>query len=180
MNLGLKKNQVRLADYTPEWSDEFLKVKRELLECTDLEEARIEHIGSTAITGMPAKPIIDIVVGVDNLENVAPALVKGFGEAGFLRLKVKRPGEIVFAKFTDDTYEEKTHFLHLVGYQKELWNNLLFFRDHLNAHEDARQQYLQVKLDYLRTSTTGITEYTNFKEAFVREIFARRESEDGN
>jgi len=180
LKLGLQKNQIRLEDYTPEWKEEFVKVKQDLLKCTDLEENRIEHIGSTSIVGMPAKPILDIVIGIDDLVNVNPSLIKGFRKAGFLRLNVKRPNEIVFAKFTDDTYQEKTHFLHVVDYQKELWSNLLFFRDHLNANEEARQRYLQVKLDYLRTSTTGITEYTDSKEAFVREIFARRESEQDN
>lgn len=174
MKLGLNSDEVRLMDYTPAWNEEFMRVKEELAEKTALEEKRIQHIGSTAIKGMSAKPIIDILVGVDNLTKVDKSLFKGFSRAGFLRLKVERPGEIVLAKFTDDTYEVKTHFIHLVEYQKELWNNLIFFRDYLNANEAARKQYLEIKLEYLRKSSTGVNDYTDFKEAFVKDIFNKR------
>ncbi|WOV84543.1 GrpB family protein [Sporosarcina jeotgali] len=97
MQLGLKNDEVRLESYTPEWKDEFIKVKKELMEYTKLEDYRIEHIGSTAITGMSAKPLIDIVVGVDDLQEVDKPLLKSFSKAGFLRLRVERPGEIVLA-----------------------------------------------------------------------------------
>ena len=174
LQLGLKNDEVRLESYTPEWKDEFIKVKKELLKYTKLTDCRIEHIGSTAITGMSAKPLIDIVVGVDDLQEVDKPLLKSFSKAGFLWLRVERPGEMVLAKFSDDTYKEKTHFIHLVDYQKELWNNLIFFRDHLNSNEDERKQYLEIKLDYLKASSTGVNEYTDFKEGFVKEFFAKR------
>lgn len=174
LQLGLKNDEVRLEIFTTEWKDEFIKVKKELMKYTNLEDYRIEHIGSTAIRGMSAKPLIDIVVGVDDLQKVDKPLLKSFSKAGFLRLKVERPGEIVLAKFTDDTYKEKTHFIHLVEYEKELWNNLIFFRDHLNSNEDAKKQYLEIKLEYLKASSTGVNEYTDFKEEFVKEIFAKR------
>ncbi|MCD5324411.1 MULTISPECIES: GrpB family protein [Pontibacillus] len=176
MKLGLKRDEVRIVEYTPGWQEEFNRVRKELVEYTNMDEHRIQHIGSTAIRGMAAKPIIDLVVGVDDLGQVDKPLLKNFNEAGFLRLKVERPEEIVLAKFTDDTYEEKTHFIHLVEYQKELWNNLIFFRDYLNSNETARKEYLDIKREYLKNSSTGVSEYTNFKEAFVRSIFEKRRS----
>ncbi|USK54529.1 GrpB family protein [Cytobacillus solani] len=176
MELGLKSDEVRLVDYTPEWKKEFIRVKKELIENTNLEENRIEHIGSTAIKGMSAKPIIDILVGVDDLSKVDKPLFKDFYRAGFLRLKVERPGEIVLAKFTDDTYEVKTHYIHLVEYHKELWNNLIFFRDYLISDETAKKRYLEVKKEYLKKSSTGVNEYTDFKGEFVKSIFKKRKS----
>ncbi len=174
VKLGLKSDEVRLVDYTPEWNEEFIRVKQEIVENTNLDENRIQHIGSTAIKGMSAKPIIDILVGVDDLDKVDKPLFKDFYKAGFLRLKVERPGEIVLAKFIDDTYEEKTHYIHLVEYQKELWNNLIFFRDYLNSDETARKHYLEIKLEYLKKSSTGVNEYTDFKEEFVKDVFKKR------
>lgn len=174
MKLGLKKDEVRLESYTSKWKEEFTNVKKDLIKFTNLEEFRIEHIGSTAIKGMSAKPLIDIVVGIDDLENVNKELFKSFSHAGFLRLKVERQGEIVLAKFTDETYQEKTHFIHLVEYQKELWNNLIFFRDHLNSNEDAKKKYLNIKLEYLNKFSTGVNEYTDFKREFVNEIVKKR------
>ena len=174
MELGLKGNEVKIVPYTKEWRHEFLRVKKEIHQNTDLEENRIEHMGSTAIEGMRAKPIIDILVGVDELTALDSSVVEGLKAIGFYRLRVDRPGEIVFAKFIDDTYREKTHFIHLVEYGGELWENLLFFRDYLIANEEAREEYTELKLDYLEKSSTGINEYTNHKEDFVKNIFAKR------
>ena len=174
MKLGLKFDEVRLEDYNKEWKSEFIKVKQDIINYTNIYEDCIEHIGSTAITDMPAKPIIDIVVGVDVLAKVDKPLLKGLYKAGFLRLKVERPGEIVLAKFTDDTYAEKTHYIHLMEYEKELWKNLIFFRNYLNSNSEAREEYLELKREYLRKSSTGVNEYSNHKEIFVKSIFEKR------
>ncbi|WP_026859848.1 GrpB family protein [Jeotgalicoccus psychrophilus] len=174
MELGLKTNEVRIVDYTIEWADEFEKVKQGLIDSTGLTEERIEHIGSTAIEGMSAKPVIDILVGIDNLNHADKKLMKSFGKEGFLRLKVKRPGEIVMAKFKDDSYQVKTHFIHLVEYRKQLWNDLIFFRDYLNENEEARKQYLSIKEEFLSNKSEGIVEYTDYKEAFVNKIIEKR------
>ncbi|MFT9599139.1 GrpB family protein [Mesobacillus sp.] len=174
MRLGLKKDEVRLDVYNSEWRNEFDRVKNVIIENTNIVDHRIEHIGSTAIKGMDAKPIIDILVGVDDISNFDEGIVSGLKNIGFLRLKVQRPGEIVFARFTDETYMVKTQFIHLVKYKEELWNNLVFFRDYLNSNEDARLEYLKVKKDYLEKSSTGVNEYTDHKAAFVKRIFNLR------
>lgn len=177
MLLGLNPDEVRLADHSPGWKTEFQKVRKDLLENTNIPGSHIEHIGSTAITGIPAKPIIDIMAAIEDLAALDPSLIAGLKAAGFLQLKVKRPGEVVFARFGDDDYKIKTHFLHLVEYEGELWNNLLFFRDYLNENEDARKEYVQLKLDYIKKTSTGIKEYTDYKESFVKRIAALRGTE---
>lgn len=156
MKLGLGLNEVRIIDYNSGWKAEFERVKKNFMESTGLEGKRIEHIGSTAIKDMQAKPIIDLLVGVDNLASVDKPLLYSFKKSGFLRLKVERPGEIVLAKFEDDSYQVKTHFIHLVEYQKPLWKNLIFFRDYLNNNEYARNQYLNIKEEFLKSHSEGI------------------------
>lgn len=174
MNLGLKNNEVRLIEYSPKWKDEFKRSKNLILDHTHIQENRIEHIGSTSIIGMSAKPIIDIVIGVDDLEKVDKTLFKELENAGFFRLKVNRPNEIVLAKFLDESYKVKTHFIHLVEYEKDLWHNLIFFRDYLNSNKEAREKYLDIKKKYVSKSSTGIIDYTNYKENFVKEIYKKR------
>lgn len=174
MNLGLKRDEVRLEAHYDAWKKEFLRVKQDIVNSTSIQENRIEHIGSTAIQNIVAKPILDLVVGVDDIENVDKAFYQGLKEAGFLKLKVERPNEIVLAKFTDDTYEVKTHFIHLVEYNKELWKNLIFFRDYLNSNETAREQYQALKMNFLEEGTGGINEYTDYKEQFVKGIYEIR------
>ncbi|TKI72824.1 GrpB family protein [Lysinibacillus mangiferihumi] len=174
MSLGLKRDEVRLEAHYDDWGKEFLRVKKEILNLTSIQENRIEHIGSTAIKNIVAKPILDLVVGVDDIENVDKSFFQGLKEAGFLKLKVERPNEIVLAKFTDDTYEEKTHFIHLVEYDKEIWKNLIFFRNYLNSNETAREQYRELKMKFLEEKNGGINEYTDYKEQFVKEIYEKR------
>ncbi|SOC37378.1 GrpB family protein [Ureibacillus acetophenoni] len=175
MKLGLLREEVRLVEYSiDEWKNEFLKVKQEILNFTAFEENQIEHIGSTAIKEMPAKPIIDLVIGVDDLATVDQSIYQGLKQAGFLRLRVQRPNEIILAKFTDETYQIKTHYVHLVDYNQELWNNLIFFRDYLNTDETARNQYKKIKLKFIEEVNSGIVEYTDYKEQFVREVYSKR------
>ena len=174
MNLGLKNNEVRLVEYSPKWRGEFERSKNLILNHTHIPENRIEHIGSTSIIGMSAKPIIDIVIGVDDLEKVDKTLFKELEKAGFFRLKVNRPNEIVLAKFLDESYKVKTHFIHLVEYKKDLWHNLIFFRDYLNSNKEDREKYLDIKKKYVSKSSTGIIDYTNYKENFVKEIYKKR------
>lgn len=174
MELGLKKNEVRLVPFSELWKNEFIKIKQDIRDKTNLDDCYIEHIGSTAILNMMAKPIIDIVIAVEDINNVDESLLNGLKEVGFLRLRVERPGEIVFAKFTDQTYEVKTHYIHLVPQDGGLWKNLIFFRDYLNLHEDAREKYKQLKLAYVQTRDCGIEEYTNLKEDFVKSIYNKR------
>lgn len=174
MELGLKKNEVRLVPFSKLWQNEFIKVKQDIREKTNIEDRYIEHIGSTAILGMMAKPILDIVIAVEDINNIEESTKNGLKEVGFLRLRVERPGEIVFAKFKDNTYEVKTHFIHLVPQDGELWKNLIFFRDYLNLHSDARENYQQIKLAFVQTNDSGIEEYTTFKEEFVKSIYGKR------
>lgn len=170
MNLGLKRNEVRLVPYTNEWNNEFVRVKNEIQKHSNIKENHIQHIGSTAIKESLAKPIIDIIIGVDNLEELDSMFIEVLKSIGFLRLKVERPNEIIFAKFTDNTYEKKTHYIHLVEYEKEIWKSFIFFRDYLNDNKKARTDYMNIKLEYLKTSSIGINEYTDYKESFVKDI----------
>lgn len=173
MKLGLAFDEVRIEDYNSEWENEFFRIRDQLTNISRIEEYRIEHIGSTSIKGMKAKPIIDILVGVDDIESVDNSLIEKLSKIGFLRLKVQRNGEIVFAKFTDNTYKVKTHFIHMVNYRGELWEKLIFFRDYLRKSEESRKKYLQIKLDYISKSSTGVNEYTDYKESFVNSIISK-------
>lgn len=174
MQLGLKRNEVRILPHDSGWRNEFLEVEQSILKHTRLEEHQIEHVGSTAIKGIQAKPIIDILVGIDSIEGDLNQLEKDLRRCGFYRLKVERPDEIVFAKFTDETFETKTHYIHLTNYREKIWNDLIYFRNHLNTNEAARKEYEQIKLEFVRREREGIKEYTDLKEAFVTKVLSDR------
>ena len=175
MKLGLKYDEVRIVPFDSEWKVEFSNVKQEIQSVLEIDDNRIEHIGSTAIEGISAKPIIDILLGVDDFHKIDKEMEKKLHKIGFYRLRVERPNEVVFAKFTNETFEVKTHFIHAVSFKEELWKNLIFFRDYLNEHEGERMEYANMKEDYLRQNNSpNINEYTNFKDEYVKNIFAKR------
>lgn len=173
MKLGLKKDDVLLVPHEAGWKSEFEETKEKILKHTNLQPNQIEHIGSTSIEGIHAKPVIDIVIGVEDFDLLDKEFFTGLKEAGFYRLQVERPNEIVCAKFTDATFETKTHFIHIVQFNEEKWHQMRFFRDYLNANIKARKEYEALKKAFFNTGLQGINEYTQYKEQFVQSIFRK-------
>ncbi|ATP42127.1 dephospho-CoA kinase [Solibacillus sp. R5-41] len=173
MRLGLNNDEVLLVPYDEAWKVEFTRIQDELLSCTKLTSNQIEHIGSTSIEGIRAKPIIDILVGVENLETLERPFFKDLEKAGFYKLRVVRPNEIVCAKFFDETFQVKTHFIHIVQYESVKWQQLIFFRDYLKRNEEAKKQYEHLKESFFQTDLSGINSYTDYKEQFVKSIFEK-------
>ena len=174
MELGLKKDEVKIVPYNAQWTCEFERVKESMLHVLNVNENQIQHIGSTAIKGIKAKPIIDILLGVESLACINRDFEKALYSIGFYRLRVERENEVVFAKFADEQFEVKTHFIHAVTFNGQLWKNLIFFRNYLNDNEEEKKAYENVKEAYIQHRSTGINDYTNFKEEFVQRIFSQR------
>ncbi|MCM3324759.1 GrpB family protein [Cytobacillus kochii] len=176
MELGLGRNEVILVPHDEGWKKEFEKVKEEIHNATSIDHKKIEHIGSTSIINIMTKPIIDILVGVENIQAINSKLIEDLKKIGFYRLRVERQNEVVFAKFTDESFKVKTHFLHLVNFDGELWKDLIFFRDFLNLDEPSRVAYEDIKKNFVKFQSKGIDEYTESKEKFVKDIIAKRTS----
>lgn len=91
---------------------------------------------------------------------------------------MKRPHEIVFAKFTDKTFEVRTHYIHLTDISSDLWQDLIYFRDYLNSHKAARKEYEKIKLEFVNEKNEGIEEYTDLKENFVKKVLANKQTHE--
>ena len=177
-SLGLARNEVRLVPHHPGWAEEFQRMRQKIhTVIPQLEEQSIQHIGSTAIQDIQSKPILDIAIGVMQLEMEASEYEDSLRSIGFYRLKVERPDEIVFAHFGDSSFEIKTHFIHMLPYDSEHWKDMLFFRDYMNTHAAARQEYEAVKKAFTGQNAEGIQEYTAHKEAYIQHIFQLRNAE---
>ncbi|MCC5893999.1 MAG: GrpB family protein [Alkalibacterium sp.] len=174
MPLGLKRDEVRIVSHDKTWENEFQEVKKTLLKVASLEDHQIEHVGSTAIKDIHAKPVIDILVGIQSIDDDLTQVEKDLRRSGFYRLKVERPGEMVFARFTDESFESKTHYIHLTTYQGELWDNLIYFKNYLNENEEARKEYERLKLNFVAEKSEGIEEYTDMKEGFVNQVLSTK------
>ena len=171
MAIGLKRGTVRLAEHDPEW-EQLARETIGRLRCVLGSVAKdIQHVGSTSIPGIKAKPIIDIAVAVENfadVEKLSPAL-----EAeGFLRRKWENDEQILFA--CGDYSKpggEQTHFIHVVKADGVAWRDYLNFRDYLNATPSVAKEYeaLKVKLANENPDDKGREKYLAGKYDFIEQ-----------
>jgi GrpB-like predicted nucleotidyltransferase (UPF0157 family) len=131
--------------YDPEWAVSFEYERERVTAVLKMCLAQpLEHIGSTAVPGLIAKPIVDIVAVVRNIEPVAAAedLLREIGW-----LKAPEPGDDPARKlsFCTPSVELRTHHMHVVEESSPAWRGWLAFRDHLRAHPDVAEEYGALK-----------------------------------
>ncbi|MEI4529091.1 GrpB family protein [Priestia megaterium] len=167
--LGLERGLVKLEPYNDKWSKLFDE-ERKLLS-SRLKELiiAIEHVGSTSIEGLFAKPIIDIAIGVSSLD-VIIELKEKVKALGYVEVPVSIDGKHVFAR-----YKEKkiTHFLHIMIYNQNLWIDQISFRDYLRSDSDAKIEYINIKEELANKYPNDVVSYTNAKKEFVNNILKK-------
>jgi GrpB-like predicted nucleotidyltransferase (UPF0157 family) len=180
----LVKERVDLAPYDPGWPEAFRREKEHLLACLPADLVRrVEHFGSTAVPGLAAKPIIDILVEVSDLEATKRRIVPLLESQGYEYLW--RPtfgddGPPFYAWFIkrDPATRWRTHHIHMVEASfVEHWDRLLF-RDYLIAHPDVARRYQALKRRAAREHPADRVAYTRAKTDFIVAITqqARRHS----
>jgi len=166
---------VIIVDYDPTWPDVF-DVERARIE-TALAglQARVEHVGSTAVPGLCAKPIIDILTGVPDLgvaDRCVPALV-ALGYEYFPQHETTMPER----RYLDRIGEPLSYHLHVVANGGDFWQRHLAFRDYLRAHPAAAAEYDRLKRELAQRYRNDREAYTNAKTGFIRSIEARAQRE---
>jgi GrpB-like predicted nucleotidyltransferase (UPF0157 family) len=131
-----------IRDYDPQWPQLFAIEERLLWQALSASAVQIEHIGSTSVPGLAAKPIIDISVAVRDLAEVS-ACVGALAEMGYVEVSINP----LFQRrlFSKGSYNEGTHHLHFTMHGSAMWAEPLLFRDYLRAHPAAAAWYQQVK-----------------------------------
>jgi len=147
MTLGLKRGTVQLADHDPKWKNVAAETMHKLKRILGSVAKDVQHIGSTAIVGIKAKPIIDIAVAVDDfaeIEELVPALHAG----GFLRRNWFDDTQLRFAigEDTDSSDRVATHKIHVVITDSIYWHDYINFRDYLNAMPHTAKEYENIKI----------------------------------
>ncbi len=158
-----------VVPYDPAWEQDFIDIQSELQACLDGLALRTEHVGSTAVKGLSAKPIIDIDVVIRDeslLEEVISALGKiGYRHEGDLGI----PGREAF------TYEGKehlrTHHLYVCPLNSAELKRHLAFRDYLRSHPDAVREYSRIKESAARLYPHDIDRYLSYKAPFIQKIY---------
>ncbi|WP_446217600.1 GrpB family protein [Micromonospora sp. IBHARD004] len=135
----------------------------------------VEHVGSTSIPGLAAKPVIDILAAVRNFDGF-PQVVERLQGIGYIytpESEADDPRRRVFRKGPEDITCLRTHHLHITEHGSHYWRRLVAFRDHLRSHPEDAGSYLILKRDLAARHAADPGRYTSDKREFVSEIEKR-------
>ena len=163
--IGLRRDEVILFPHNSKWKDIFLKEKINLENSIGTYIISIEHVGSTSIPDIPAKPIIDIAVAVNNFEEakvcIFPLEKLGYeykGEFGIPRRHYFIKGDPVI------------FHLHMNEINSDDWNNQINFRNFLQKNEMIAQEYAEIKLKLAQKFPKNREAYLTGKGFFIEKI----------
>ncbi len=162
---------VIIFDYDTSWPAQFERERGRIAAALGEGTAGIEHVGSTAVPGLSAKPIIDILIGVRDLE-VADECILPLVKLGYAYF----PGPedtMPERRYLDRRDEGDSFHLHMVAQGGEFWQRHLAFRDYLRAHPETATEYDRLKRDLAERFRDDREGYTNAKGDFIRAIEAK-------
>lgn len=164
---GVKRYEVRLLKHSPAWKKEFQQVHALLRKIWSGNLTAAEHVGSTAIPAIPAKPVLDVAVTVKSLDGIdAEALISlGYEDCGWQNAEKTRR---LFVLRGDN--ELSLHHIHCYKENDPDFRRQVFFRDYLNAHPDAAAEYAALKESLAAKFSEDRASYTKGKAEFIARI----------
>lgn len=169
--------KIVIVNYDPAWPAMFEQERARLLAALDGHVTAVEHIGSTSVPGLGAKPIIDILIGVQRLADADTHCIQpivGLGYEYVQAFERETPFRRYFRKNSPEGV--RTHHIHLVETGSPWWLEHLAFRDYLRSHADVRQDYERLKRKLTKREWERGSDYAEAKTEFVRQVLdmARR------
>jgi GrpB-like predicted nucleotidyltransferase (UPF0157 family) len=161
---------VELRDHDPFWKVIFQQERASLAEALGPLARSIEHVGSTAVPGIRAKPVIDILVTVENLR--LEDVEGGLGSLGYVHVRIGDPGRLFFRKGMP-----RTHHVHVVRHVGDEHRKHLQFRDRLIGHPDEAEEYERLKVSLALRYREDREAYSKGKDDFIAIILERSENE---
>ncbi|MGG3798580.1 GrpB family protein [Metabacillus fastidiosus] len=162
--------EIKIEDYNSNWVKQFESEKVKLTEILADKVISIEHIGSTSVKGLGAKPILDIVIGVNDLE-VVSEFIEPLKQIGYEFVYHKEFPERRF--FRKGKWRAGTHHLHFYQFEGEHWNNQILFRNYLRNNPHVLKEYYQLKIDLAAKFRFDRVSYTENKSLFIQNVLQR-------
>ena len=168
MTLGLAAGQVCLFDAHDVWANLYQLEKARILNVIGTHILDIQHVGSTSISGVPAKPILDILIGVESFEEAAVCI--GTMECIGYRYRGENgiPRRHYFVKG-----DPRTHHVHMVERDGKDWRITVLFRDFLRSHPDVAHEYAAAKKHLAMEHAHNRDAYQQGKDKVVEHILER-------
>lgn len=163
--LGLKRGTVKLCEHHDEWANLYEQEKQLLKDTFGDRIIAMEHIGSTAIPGVPAKPIIGINAAISSLdEAVVNEFIEPLQKLGYAYMH-EYPNRKFFVKGPE---EKRTHHLNLVEVGSQTgWYDPILFRDYMISNKSTRDEYAALKQKLAAQFAQDRESYTKAKEEFI-------------
>jgi GrpB-like predicted nucleotidyltransferase (UPF0157 family) len=166
----LQTSKIVITDYDPRWPGMFEEEKRCLIKSIGQWVLDIQHIGSTSVSGLGAKPIIDIMIGVRTIQEADTYClipISGLGYEYIKKYEDQMPYRRYFRKNQSENVLE--HHIHLVEKNCEFWERHLAFRDYLRVNPKVAQEYELLKRKLAPQFRDG-NEYAAAKTDFIKGI----------
>ena len=165
MSLGLRRGTVQLEPHDKQWDDVAVQTIKTLKSILCDDAIDIQHIGSTAIPAIKAKPIIDIVVGVTDFDKVM-LCNEQLRQVGIFYRGSDVEHQVLYV-MGDMEKNIRTHHIHVVKWNGTEWKNYIHFRDYLNANENMALQYQKLKEELESKYADDRVAYTNGKQDMI-------------
>lgn len=168
--------QVTVSAYDPQWAAQYEQDKVLISDALSDIVLGIEHIGSTSVPGLGAKPIIDIMVGIQDLDQLKEEHITRLSGIGYEF--VHHPDFPERRFFRRGAWRAGTHHLHVYQYKGDHWNKNLNFRNYLIRHPDALEEYYRLKKVLGEKYKHDRAKYTEAKAPFIQHIIGQAMKEE--
>jgi len=169
--LGMAKHEIILVPHNNSWKQVYKNARNEIKQILGANVISIHHIGSTAINGIVAKPIIDIGVIIKRIEWLNIAGMESAGYVYYGNSNSFVPEDYYFNKFKDEHKNIETHHIHCYTEDncENLKNNILFC-EYLNSHPEIAKHYEELKINLAYTYLKDRISYCNGKTDFCNNV----------
>ena len=173
---GRGTQPVEVVDYDPDWPRRYAEERDRIAAAIGDTLLAVEHVGGTAVPGLPAKPVIVLMLGVDDIERAGPAV------AGLINLGYEYVPELE-SQLPDRRYFRRgapeTHHVHMVPVSSDYWVEHLLFRDYLRSHPQAAEEYGKLKRGLAGRFPLDREAYRAGKVPFITTVVAAARREAG-
>ena len=168
----MEKAPIVIVEYDPQWPILFQKEKEAILEALGDLVLGIEHMGSTAVPGLPAKPLIDICIGLREIDDAMQCIepLKKLGYEYVPEYEKVLPDRRYFRKGPPG---KRTHHLHMWKMNTYGWKRHVLFRNLLRADPDMAQEYLALKHELAEKYGNNRPAYSDAKSEFIEAVMAK-------
>jgi GrpB-like predicted nucleotidyltransferase (UPF0157 family) len=168
-------DDVEIVPYDPAWPGLFAVEADRLRAALDAEPiVGIEHFGSTAVPGLAAKPIIDILIAGRSLAQAKATMIEPIIALGYVYWSENpKSDRMFFVKGMPPYGERRTHHVHITEPDGEMWQRRLAFRDYLRANLDEAHRYEVLKRNLAARFPADRDGYTDAKTEYVEAVYRR-------